>query len=202
MAVIEYFYSAHSAYAYLGAQKLSQICSSYDCTVLHRPINLSPVVEAAGAQPFGSRSQAHVDYFFGREIERWADYREVGMIDYRPTHHDNPLTLANGLIIAAAEAKAPVDKLSFAILQAHWLNDADLADGATLAAVVADLDLDVDALLDAALSEPIQALHDQYTQEAITRSVFGSPCYFLDGDKFYGQDRLEQIEYALKKRTG
>ena len=42
MPTIEYFYSAHSAYAYLGAQKLAQMCSDYNCTLLHRPIYLSP----------------------------------------------------------------------------------------------------------------------------------------------------------------
>jgi len=199
MATIEYFYSAHSAYAYLGAEKLAQICADYDCTLLHRPIYLSPVIEAAGAQPFGSRSQAHADYFFGREIERWANYRGVDIIDYRPTHHDNPLTLANGLIIAAEQAGAQVDALSYAILQAHWRDDADYADADALAGLVAGLGMEATPLLDAAMSAPIQALHNQYTQSAITRSVFGSPTYFLDGDMFYGQDRLEQMEFVLKK---
>lgn len=201
MPSIEYFYSAHSAYAYLGGQKLAQICADYGCTLLHRPIYLSPVIEAAGSQPFAARTKAHADYFFGREIERWAEYRGVDMIDYRPTHHDNPLTLSNGLIIAAAEAGAPVDQLSYAILKAHWVKDADIADAATLAGLVTDLGLDADSLLTAALSAPIQALHEQYTQEAMTRSVFGSPTYVLDGDMFYGQDRLELLEHALSKRS-
>ena len=38
-----------------------------------------------------------------------------------------------------------------------------------------------------------------YTQEAIDRSVFGSPSYFVDGDMFYGQDRLEMVERALDR---
>ena len=202
MPTIEYFYSAHSAYAYLGAKKLAQICTDHGCTLLHRPIYLSPVIEAAGSQPFAARTKAHADYFFGREIERWAEFRGVDMIDFRPTHHDNSLTLPNGLIIAAAEAGAPVDQLSYAILKAHWVNDADIADAATLADLVSGLGLDADNLLAAALSDPVQALHDKYTQEAITRSVFGSPTYILDGDMFYGQDRLELLEYALTKRSG
>ena len=202
MPTIEYFYSAHSAYAYLGAQKLAQICTDHGCTLLHRPIYLSPVIEAAGSQPFAARTKAYADYFFGREIERWADFRGAEMIDFRPTHHDNPLTLPNGLIIAAAEAGAPVDELSYEILRAHWVDDADHADAATLADLVSGLGLDADSLLTAAMSDPIQALHDKYTQEAIDHSVFGSPTYVLDGDMFYGQDRLELLEYALVKRSG
>ncbi len=37
------------------------------------------------------------------------------------------------------------------------------------------------------------------TQEAIDRSLFGSPTYVVDGDVFYGQDRLEMMERALKR---
>lgn len=201
MQTIEYFYSVHSAFAYLGSKRLLQICAKHDCTLIHRPINLGPVVEAAGGRSFAGRSQGHVDYYFGREIERWAEWRDVPIINTRPTHHSNPLELGNGLLIATAEAGAEagadVDHLSHLILQAHWRDDGDIADAATLTRIVASMGLDSEALLTAAMSEPVQALHRQYTQEAISRSVFGSPTYFLDGDMFYGQDRLEMLERAL-----
>ena len=47
MSQIDYFYSAHSAYAYLGAQTLYAICKAHDVALTHRPMLLSPVVEAA-----------------------------------------------------------------------------------------------------------------------------------------------------------
>ena len=63
MSVIEYFYSAHSAYAYLGSARLSEICAAYEVRLIHRPILLSPVVKAQRNTPFADRTQAHVDYF-------------------------------------------------------------------------------------------------------------------------------------------
>ena len=197
MAEIQYFYSAHSAYAYLGAQDLSRICATHGATLVHRPFLLSPVVEAAGGQPFAGRSQAHVDYFFGREIERWAEWREVPIIRYRPTHHDNPLDLPNGMIIAAQDAGLDADALSFAILQAHWRDDADHADPDTLARLATGLGMDADRLLTAAPSDRIQQIHQDNTVEAIALSLFGSPTYIVGGDAFYGQDRLEMVERAL-----
>lgn len=194
---IDYFYSAHSAYAYLGAQTLYQICARHGATLNHRPILLSPVVEAAGGLPFAGRTQAHVDYFFGREIERWAEWRNVPVIRNRPTYHDNPLDLANGLIIAAQQEGEDVDALSFAILQAHWRDDADHANPATLAALATELGLDAQSLLAQAVSVSVQGRHAENTQQAIDIGLFGSPTYVVNGDPFYGQDRLEFVDRAL-----
>ncbi len=193
---ITYYYSAHSAYAYLGAARLKQICASSGVGLLHKPIDLSPVVTAVGGRPFRERTQAHVDYFFGREIERWAEWRGVPVIRYRPTHHDNPLDLPNGLLIAAQEQNLDVDALSFAILRAHWRDDADIAHVNTLKAILAELDMP-ETLLSDALSQETQELHAANTAEAIEQSVFGSPTYLLGEEMFYGQDRLEMLERAL-----
>ncbi len=197
MQTVEYFYSAHSAFAWLGSARLSEICARHGARLLHRPMDLSPVVEAAGGLSFAARTQAHVDYFFGREIERWAEYRDVEVIDHRPTHHDAPLALPNGVIIAAQEAGQGADALAHAILGAHWRDDADISDPERLAPLIADCGLDPEAILAAARSGPIQALHRANTAEAIASDVFGSPTYIFGGDPFYGQDRLELVERAL-----
>lgn len=197
MQRIEYFYSAHSAFAWLGSARLSEICAAHGARLVHRPFELSPVVEAAGGMPFAARTQAHVDYFFGRDIEHWAEYRGVEVIRHRPAHHDNPLALASGAIIAAQEAGQGADALAHAILGAHWREDADIADPATLAALITGCGLDAGAILEAAQSAAIQAIYRANTQEALARGVFGSPTYFVGGDMFYGQDRLELVARAL-----
>ena len=70
MTTIEYFYAAHSLYAYLGARKLMEIAKAHGCGIVHRPMDLRAVVANSGAVPFGKRSKAHIDYFFGREMQR------------------------------------------------------------------------------------------------------------------------------------
>lgn len=194
--VIEYFYSAHSAYAYLGAAELARIAQASGWRIQHRPFDFAPVMEAAGGAAIGARSKAHIRYFFGREMVRWAEWRDVPMIRHRPAYHDNPLDLANGLIIAAGK---DADALSHAILQAHWRDDANIADPAALSELAADLGLDAPALLSAAESTAIQDQHRANTQEAMDRGVFGSPTYFVGGDMFYGQDRLHMVELAIQK---
>jgi 2-hydroxychromene-2-carboxylate isomerase len=194
--IIEYFYSAHSAYAYLGSWELDRIAKAAGAQVQHRPFDFMPVMDAAGGRRFKDRTQAHVDYFFGREMVRWSEWRGLPMIRHRPTFHDNPLHLANGMIIASDD-HAPA--LSKAILQAHWRDDADIADRATLITLAEHVGLDGNALLLAAETDAVQAQHDANTQEAIARNVFGSPTYFVGGDMFYGQDRLDMVARALDK---
>lgn len=199
MAEIEYFYSAHSLYAYIGSRRLQQIAAKARRKVAHRPMDLRQVVAQAGAVPFGKRTQAHKDYFFGREMERWAEQRGVALADSFPSHHANDITLPNCLLIAAMRAGLNIDVLAHSLLGAHWVNDADLADAATLARLVRGAGLDPDPLLEAARAPETLADYERYTQEAIDRSVFGSPTYVVDGDPFYGQDRLEMVERALKQ---
>jgi 2-hydroxychromene-2-carboxylate isomerase len=85
------------------------------------------------------------------------------------------------------------------MLESHWRDDADLADEATLVELGKRAGLDPIPLLDAASSDEVQAIYEANTREAIARSVFGSPTYFVDGDMFYGQDRLEMVERALRQ---
>ncbi|MDD9902321.1 MAG: 2-hydroxychromene-2-carboxylate isomerase [Rhodospirillaceae bacterium] len=198
MAEIEYFYSSHSGYAYIGSAKFMQIAAAGGHTVIHRPMDLRAVVAVTGPGPTNSLTPQRRAYFSGREIERWAEARGVGILA-RPTHHDNGIALSNGMLIAGLQQGVDIGPLAHRMLEGHWRDDADLDDRETLAALGKEAGIDPAPLLDAALSPEIQAIYDANTQEAIERSVFGSPTYFVGGDMFYGQDHLELVERALVK---
>lgn len=197
MTEVVYYYSAHSAFAYLGSAKLSQICAQAGATLIHRPIALTPVVEAQGSLPFRDRTQAHVDYFFGREIERWAEFRGVPIVKFRPTHHDADYSLANGMIAALGALGPEVDAMAHAVLEAHWRDDADLSNPQTLGSLAANLGHDPMRLLAMAASTDVQDRIAANSALAREGAVFGSPTYVVNGDPFYGQDHLELVERAL-----
>ena len=199
MPTIEYVYSAHSAFAYLGSKRLGEICEAFGARLVHRPVLLSPVVEAQGSLPFAARTQAHVDYFFGREIERWAELRAVPILSYRPTHHDADYAVATGLILALGQEGPAVNEMAHRLLEAHWRDDADLSDVDTLARIASDAGHDAKALLRIAQSEDIRAEIRANIDWAVTLNVFGSPTYIVDGAPFYGQDRLDLVERALTR---
>jgi len=199
MADIEYFYAAHSAYAYLGSAALLRIVREGGHRLVHRPMDLTRVIAGAGSSPTRTRTPAFRAYFFGREIQRWSEQRGAPVMDGIPTHHFNDITLANCVLVAAMDSGENIDALAHTFLEAHWRDDADLADAATLSRLTAGVGFDANALLAAAGSARVQQRYDEFTREAIERSVFGSPTYFVDGDMFYGQDRLEMVERALQR---
>ena len=199
MSEIEYFYSAHSAFAYLGSKRFMEIAKAGDRTITHKPYDLARGIAGVGSTPTRDRPQNHRAYYFRREIDRWAEHRNAPVMDGYPKHHWNDMTLANGMLIAAALQNANIDPLAHAMLEGHWLNNANLANKETLEALATSVNVDPLPLLDAALTSEVAEIYERNTQEAIKRSVFGSPTYFVDGDMFYGQDHLEMVERALRQ---
>ncbi len=195
MATIEYFYAAYSGYAYIGSQRFMDIAGAAGRRIDHRPFDLRVLLDAVGRH--NSRTPAHREYFSGREIERWAEARGVGILA-RPTHHDNDITLPNCVLIAGLHQGLDIDALAHRMLESHWRDDSDLADAETLDGLAAEVGLDGAALLEAAVTPDVIAAYEANTAEAIERSVFGSPTYFVDGDMFYGQDHLDLVERACE----
>lgn len=197
MAEIEYFYSAHSVFAYLGSARFMEIATASGRRIVHKPVYLNDVVDAASPSGFGKRSKAHVNYYFGREIERWGEYRGVSFKGGIPANHRNDTTLANSVLIAGAMLGHNVDRFAHALLEAHWLHYADLSDENTIIQAAEAVGLDAQALLQSAQTPEVTSTYAANTAEAIECGIFGSPTYIVDGDMFYGQDRLELVERAL-----
>ena len=199
MAEIEYFYAAHSAFAYLGSARFMEIANTAGRKIVHKPYDIRKALVAIGSTLTKERPAAHRAYFFGREIQRWSEHRNAPVMTGRPTYHDNDIALPNCILIAAQTHGDNVDALAHAMLQAHWRDDADLADRDTLATLMKNLEIDPEKLFEAASSKTVRDEYAANTGDAIKRSVFGSPTYFVDGDMFYGQDHLEMVERALKQ---
>lgn len=199
MAEIEYFYAAHSAFAYIGSALLSRIAAEGSHTIVHRPYDLRRSMTAQGHGATGGLTPQRRAYFFGRELVRWAEHRGVPIMPAIPTHHANDIGLPNRVLIAGRESGADIDRLAHALLSAHWVDDADLADAPTLHRLCAANGYDAERLLVEADGERARAIHERNTDEAIARSVFGSPTYFVGGDMFYGQDHLELVARALRR---
>lgn len=198
MKTIEYFYAAYSGYAYIGSALFREIAERAGARVVHRPFHLRTLVSARGNAD-RVQDPAYRAYAFRREIERWAEYRGVRTLGRGPTHHQKSYDMANRMLIASGETGPGTDRLAHAFLEAHWADDADLSDTATLKALAASVGLDGGALFDAAGAPEIAAHHEENTNEAIERGFFGSPTYVVEGDPFYGQDRLELVARALER---
>ncbi|MBL4907488.1 MAG: 2-hydroxychromene-2-carboxylate isomerase [Sneathiella sp.] len=194
---IEFFYAAHSAYAYLGAAELKRIADKAGATIIHRPMDLRTVMPAVGSLSMAKRSQFHMEYFFQREIVRWAEYRNIDVMETIPTHHANDINFANCVLIAADQAGLDINALSEEMLRAHWVDDADIASKIDLKNICQTVNIEADPLFESASKQNVKAAYEANTRDAIDRGVFGSPTYFVADDMFYGQDRLDLVARAL-----
>jgi 2-hydroxychromene-2-carboxylate isomerase len=90
-------------------------------------------------------------------------------------------------------------RLAKALSQAHWGEGRDLAAPEAVADVAHQIGVERDALLAAVADEGIKDRLREQTQAAIERGVFGSPFIFVDGEPFWGADRLPHIEAWLSR---
>lgn len=198
VGTIDYYYSVRSVYAYFGSPRIIALARRHGRRLRHRPIDLSQVVPAAGSLPFAQRSATLRAYQFGRELERWSEWLGMPVI-VEPVHHYGDRDLPSGLILAAQQAGVDVDALSEAMLAALWRDDRDIADPQVLADVARGVGIDAVPLLERARAPDIQAGFADCTAEAIRAGVLGSPTYVVDGEVFYGQDRLMFVERHLEQ---
>ena len=193
-AAIDYYFSPISPYSYLGHQRFAAIAAKHGATVTLIPIDLMQVFPATGGVPVPKRAPARQAYRLV-ELQRWSKHLGVPFT-LHPKHWPTPDAAASRLVIAADRAGADAMGLAFALMRACWSEDRDIADPATLEAIVESCGLDP-ALLEAANASDVEDLRIAFTQQAIDRQVFGAPFYVVNGEMFWGQDRLDFVDEAL-----
>ena len=192
---VQYWFSTASPWAWLGSARFARLARRTQAEVRVEPVDLGAVFAATGGTPFPSRSPARQSY---RQLElaRWS--RRLGVpIRLQPAHYPVDREPSSRLVIAAREQGRDALALSHAVLRAIWCEDRDIADWGTLHDIAREAGFDGAALVESARDPRIHALYVQGTQAAIAAGVFGSPTFVVDGERFWGQDRLDFLEEHL-----
>jgi 2-hydroxychromene-2-carboxylate isomerase len=85
------------------------------------------------------------------------------------------------------------------VLEQLWAQENDISNLETLKLIANDLKINFEDLNKLAMSDKIKNIYEANTQEAINMNIFGVPTYIYNNEMFWGQDRLELLEYSLKK---
>jgi 2-hydroxychromene-2-carboxylate isomerase len=193
---IDYYFSLTSPWAYIGHGPFRDVVNTYDCRVNHKPVMLGELFVETGGLPLVKRHPVRQRYRM-LELQRWRDKRGLNF-HLRPAHSPFNGRLADGLIIAVIEAGHDPDPLLRRAFSGVFEQELNLAEPATLAKLADDSGLPGQKLVERAASEAIGAAYEQNRQDALAADVFGSPVYVLDGEVFWGQDRIELLADALK----
>lgn len=196
MKTVDYYFSPVSPWTYLGHARLCEIARRRGATIAPKPVDYGRIFPLSGGLPLKQRAAQRQAYRMF-ELRRWRDHLGVP-IQLEPKYFPTSPDLAARAIIAAAPTGTEKQlTLAHAIMKACWEQDRDISDAATIQAIANETGLDGAALLAAANAAGAQAEYDRLTQEAIERQVFGAPTYVVNGELFWGQDRLDFVDRAL-----
>ncbi|NRP51929.1 MULTISPECIES: 2-hydroxychromene-2-carboxylate isomerase [unclassified Marinobacterium] len=186
---IHYYLSPISPFTCLAGNLLEREAPA---EVVYHPFDIGRLFAATGGVPVPQRSPQRQAYRLA-ELGRIQKQRGI-TINLKPKNFPVDGRPASKLLLAVRDAGSDVPGLARALLSAVWQRDLNIAEDAVLARLLDELGID------SALLEQSKGLDDQLdkeTDEAIEAGVFGSPFYIVDGEPFWGQDRLEQaIERA------
>lgn len=195
---IDYYFAAQSPWTYLGHARLVAMAAQAGCAVRVRPADFGKVFAVSGGLPLGKRAPQRQAYRL-IELRRFADHLGLPM-QLQPRYFPVAGDDASRLIVAVdmADGSAAALQLAGALLAAVWAEQRDIADAQVLAVLLQESGLSAERL--AQSHEPAaQARYDENTQSAIESGVFGAPSYCVDGEIFWGQDRLDFLQRRLAR---
>ena len=195
---VDYYLSLNSPWTYIGSAPFAEIAKRNGVTVNVKPAKFGPIFEQTGGLPLPKRSPQRRAYRM-MELKRWREVRGLPL-NLEPKHFPCDDAAATRLVISAKLQGKDAHRLSVELGRALWEREESLADPAALALAAQRAGLDAAALRAGGPSDAeLDALFQQYTEEALAAGVFGAPSYVLpSGEIFWGQDRLELLERALK----
>jgi 2-hydroxychromene-2-carboxylate isomerase len=194
---VDYYLAPMSPWTYLGHQRFVQIAKAAGATVRVMPMDLGKVFPISGGLPLGKRAPQRQAYRLV-ELTRFSQHLNLPL-NLHPKFFPVAGDPSAKLIIAVDMHHGADAALAItgAVLAAVWHKERDIADTTTLAALLSEHQLDA-ACLELSNTPEVQARYDSYTQSAIDAQVFGAPTYLIDGDMFWGQDRLDFVAQKLK----
>ena len=197
-AHIDYFFSVASPWAFLGSQRFIDMAHRTGATVMVRPMDFSRVMAAAGGLPYQQRPVQRASYRQD-DLARWR--QRLGIpLTLEPAFYPVDRTPASLAVIAARHIDQHAALvLSHAILRAIWQEDLNIASWELLESLANASGLNGPALMDTARTPEIAEAFLQDTEAAIEAGVFGAPTWVVDGERFWGQDRLDFLEERLQR---
>ena len=195
-ATVDYYFAPQSPWTYLGHTRFSALVQASGARVRLLPVDLGAVFAVSGGLPLGKRPPQRQAYRLV-ELRRYSDYLGLPMVvqpRYFPVSGDD----AARLIIAVdqQDGSAAAMRLAGAVFTAVWAQERDIASSQTLAELLQESGLPL-TRLEQSRSPEVQQQYEANTRQAIDGSVFGAPTYVVDGEMFWGQDRLDFVERKL-----
>jgi 2-hydroxychromene-2-carboxylate isomerase len=191
---LEFFFDFGSPTAYLAHKRLGQLSLQYDLEVIHQPMLLGGVFKATGnTSPVAIPAKGQ--YMMIHDLPRFA--RRYGVaLNVNPFFPINTLNLMRAAL--AARQLGCLLPFADAVYDAVWIDQKNMGDPDVAATAINQCGLPAKDIMELAQQPEIKAALIAQTDTAVARGVFGAPTFFMDGNMYFGQDRLDFVEEALQ----
>ena len=192
---IEFWFDFASGYAYFAALEIEALAERHGRSILWRPFTLGAAFKVTGAQGL-SRTPLKGEYA-GRDWQRLA--RLKGVVFKLPERHPKVGLAAIRAFYHFDRVDSPAAaRLAKYIITGYFRDGLDTDDPHAIAHVASQfLGINRESVL-AGINDPeVKAIARQHGEAAVVRGVFGSPWIFVDGEPFWGNDRLDMIDRWL-----
>ena len=193
---IDFYFDFSSPYGYFAAEKIDAIAGKYSRTVIWRPLLLGAVFKINGQQPLSNiplkGSYAKHDML---RCARW-----FALPFKIPSKFPiNTIAPCRAFYWVQDQDVALAKKFALALYHAYFAEDRDISNPEVTGNVAAKLGIEKATLAAALNDAAVKERTRNEVDAAIERGVFGSPYIVVDGEPFWGTDRLDQIERWLGK---
>ena len=193
---LEFYFDFGSPTAYLAWCRLGQLQEQCDLDVVYRPMLLGGVFKATGnTSPVAIPAKGA--YMLQHDLPRFAKRYQV-TLNFNPHFPINTLPLMRGAI--AAEKQGCLAAYMAAVFPAIWVDGKNMGEAEVIAQTLEEAGLDSAALIAESQAPEVKQALVEDTEAAVARGVFGAPTFFMDGDMYFGQDRLDFIEEVCATR--
>jgi 2-hydroxychromene-2-carboxylate isomerase len=190
------YFTTVSPWAYIGHALVLKIAREHDVAIDWKPVNLSEIFPQTGGLPLAKRPPARQRYRM-LELQRWREKRGLSF-SLHPKNWPFDCALADRSVVAVVQSGSNPAAYIGDVFKAVFEEERNCADEAVLGDILRMAGHDAQAILAAARAPETEAAYKANIAEALAAGVFGSPAYIREGELFWGQDRLELLDDALR----
>lgn len=194
MTELDFYFDFGSPTAFLANSRLRQLQQEYDFKIHYKPVLLGGIFKATGnSSPVMVAAKG--EYMLKHDLPRYAQKYSVAL-KFNPHFPINTLQLmraATGLL-----DKSNFDSFINTIFKAIWIDGLNMGDEMVLQKVLSDSNFNLHDIFKLASTDSVKEILIANTDSAVKRGLFGVPTIFINGEMFFGQDRLDFVEEILK----
>ena len=194
-APIEFYFDFSSPYGYLASECIDEIAARHGRDVTWRPYLMGVAMKVSGSSPVVNRPM--LGAYSRHDMQRSA--RRLRVPFRFPEPFPIPTIGACRAVYWMEQAGTGSAKsLARALYRAYFADGRNISEPEVVADVAAESGADRDALLAGIQEQAVKDRLKEVTNDAVERGIFGSPFFIVDGEPFWGHDRMDEVDRWLE----